>query len=75
MNGVVIGEVPMLLRPIPSETLQTIQANKSFNVTHPLIILLSITGFAIYLNIRNPTQEEYEDPDILKLDIMTEAQP
>ena len=72
MNCVLINEVPKFLAPFPSETSNAIQIENPFDVNHPVIIPLKLTRVTSYFNVRKPTQEEYEDQNILKIKITAE---
>ena len=73
MNSVVIDEVTTFLTPASSKTMHSIQILHPFDATHPIIIHLKLNRVTIFFNVRNQTQEEYEDWDFLKIDFMVEA--
>ena len=73
MNGVLINKVPKFLAPVLSETVHTIQIENTFNAIHPIIFSFTVNGVTSYFDMRNPTWEEYEDQDILKIKLMAEA--
>ena len=73
MNGVLIDEVPKFLAPVPHETMHAIQLENPFDATHPITISLQLNGVISYFKIRKPTQEEYEDQNILKIELTVEA--
>ena len=75
MNGVLIDEVLMFLAPIPSETTHAIQIENLFDATHPIIIPLKLNRVSSYFEVRKPTWEEYEDQNILKIELMAETPP
>ena len=75
VKGVLINEVTKFLASIPSETTHTIQLVNPFDATHPIIISLKLNGVTININVRNPAWEEYEDQNILKIELMAEAPP
>ena len=50
-----------------------IHIENHFNTTHPIFIPLKLNRVTIYLNVWKPTQEEYQDWDILKIELMVEA--
>ena len=60
VNGVMIDEVPKFLAPVTSETMHSIQIENPFDATNPIIIPLKLNGVTSYLEVRTPTQEEYE---------------
>ena len=71
MNGVLIDNIPKFLA-VPSETMHAIQLENPFDATHPIIIPLKLNGVATYFEVWTPTQEEYEDQNILKIELMAE---
>ena len=73
MNGVLINEVPKYLAPVPSETIHAIQIENPIDANHPIIIPLKLNGVTSYFEVRKPTQEEYENQNILKIELMVEA--
>ena len=73
MNSVLINEVLKFLASIPSETAHAIQLENPFDATHPIIIPLKLNGVTSYFAVRTPP-EEYEDKNILKIELMVEAQ-
>ena len=75
MNGVLINEVPKFLAPLPSEILHAIQIVNPFDATHPIIIPLKLNGVTFYFDVRNPTQNDYEDQNILKIELTQKAPP
>ena len=75
VNGVLINKVPMFLVPVPSETMHAIQLENLFGATNPIIIPLKLNRVTSYFKVRKPTQDEYEDQNILKIELMVEAPP
>ena len=75
VNGVLMDEVPKFLAPIPIETMHAIQSKIPFDATCLFIIPLKLNGETSYFEVRTPTQEEYEDQNILKIELMMEAPP
>ena len=73
VNGVLIDEAPKFLAPIPSETMNAIQIENPFDATHPLIIPFKLNGVTSYFEMTKPTQEDYEDQIILKIELRVEA--
>ena len=69
VNGVLIDEVPKFLEPIPSETMHDIQIENPFE----LKLKESLVTFTSYFEVRKLTQEEYEDQDILEIELMAKA--
>ena len=45
------------------------------DATHTIIIPLKLSGVTSYFDVRKPTQEEYEDQNILKIELKVEAPP
>ena len=66
---------PNFFASIPSKTMHAIQIVNPFDATHQIIIALRITGITGYFNVRKSTQEEYEDQNELKIELMVEAPP
>ena len=75
MNGVLMDEVPNFLAPVTSEMMHAIQIENPFDTTHPIIIHLKLNGVTSYFDVKKPTQEEYEDENILKIKLTAEAPP
>ena len=73
MNSVLINEVSKFLAPILSETIYALQLETPFNATHPIIIPLKLKRVSSHFEVRTPTQEEYEDQTILKIEHTVEA--
>ena len=72
MNGILINEGHKFLALVPSETMQAIQIMNPFNSTHLITILLQLKIVTSYFDVRKPTQEKYEDPDTLKIELIAE---
>ena len=75
VNGVLIDKVPKFLVPIPSETTHDIHIENPFDATYPIIIPLKLSRVTSYFEVRKPTQEEYKDRNILKIELIVEASP
>ena len=73
MNSILINEVPKFLGPIPSETLHAIQIENPCDATHPVIIPMKSNRVTSYFKVRSPTQEEYADQNILKIELIMKA--
>ena len=50
-NGMKINEVPKFLAENPNETTHAIELVNPFNATHPLIILLQLSGITSYFDV------------------------
>ena len=59
----------------PSETTHAIQLENPFNTTHTIIISLKLHGVTSYFKVRKLTWEEYENQNIIKIELMVEALP
>ena len=75
MNGVLIDGVPKFLAPIPSKTKHIIELQNPFDVTHLITIPLKLNRVTGYFEVRTLTQEKYEDQNILKIELASEAPP
>ena len=75
VNGVPINEVPNFLAPVPSETTHAIQIENPIDAAHPIIVPLKLNEITSHFQVREPTQEEYEDQNIFKVELMAEATP
>ena len=75
MNGVLIDRVPKFLAPITSEIMHPMQLENVFDATQPNIIPLKLKGVTSYIKVRTPTQEEHENQNIIKIELMFEAPP
>ena len=64
INGVLI---PKFLAPISSESTYSVQFENTFDATHPIIVPLKSNRVTSYFKVKTPTQEEYEDQNILKI--------
>ena len=73
MNGVLINDVPTYLAPFSSEIMHAMQIVNCFNATHPTIIPSKLKGITSYFDVRKPTQEEYEDQNIFKIEFSVEV--
>ena len=67
VNGVLIDEVPKFLAPIHSEIMHAIQLENPFDATYPI---MEVTN---YLKVRKPTEKEYKNQNIVKIELMMEA--
>ena len=61
MNGVLSDEVSKFLAPVPSEIMHATQIEHPIDTSYPIIIPLKMNEVTSYLEMRKPTQEEYED--------------
>ena len=75
MNDSLIDEVPKFLELVPSETMQVIQIMIPFDTIHPIISPFKLTKGTSYFNVRKPTQEEFENQNILKIELKVETPP
>ena len=75
MNGVLIDEVSKFLAPILSETMHATQLENIFDATHPIIIPLKLYRVTNFFEVRKLIREEYEEQNILKIELMVEAPP
>ena len=75
VNGVVIDEVPKFLAPVPSETTHAKQIANPFDATHPIINPLKLNRVTSYFEVKKSTQEEYQDENILKVELMAKVAP
>ena len=55
--------------------MHAIQLENPFDATHPINIPLKLNRVTSYFEVRTPTQEEYEDQNILKIELMAEIPP
>ena len=53
--------------------MHTIQIVDPFDATHPLMIPLNLNRVISYFKVRKPDWEEYEDHNILKIELTAEA--
>ena len=53
--------------------MNAIELENPFDATHSIIISLKLSRVIRYFEVRKPTQEEYEDQNILKIKLMVEA--
>ena len=53
----------------PIKITHTIKIMNPFNVTHPIIMSLQLNRVTSYINVRKPTLEEYEDQNILMIEL------
>ena len=72
-NGVLIDKVPKVLAFNPSETIYAIQIID--HSTYLIIIPLKLNEVTSYFDVRKPTQEKYEDQNILKIELTMKAPP
>ena len=75
LNGVVIDKVLKFLAPILHETRHALQLQTPFDATDPIIIPLKLNAVTSYFKVRTPTQEEYENKNILKKELTAKAPP
>ena len=75
VNGILIDEVPKFLASFSSETTHAIQLENPYDATHLIIVLLKLNGVTSYFKLRAPTHEEYEDQNILMIELTAEAPP
>ena len=74
-NGVLINEVPKFLAPVSSETTHAIQLENSINATYQIIFPLMLNRVTSYFKVRTTSWEEYENQNILKIELMAESLP
>ena len=72
LNGVQISEVPKFLAENPSETTHAIELVGTLYATHPLIILLQLSGVTSYFDVYSPGVAEYENDDTPKIHLTAE---
>ena len=75
LNGVHIREVSKFLAEAPNETTHAIELVNPFNATHPLIILLQLSGVTSYFDVFSRSISDYEDEDIPKIHLTAEEPP
>ena len=73
LNGVLISKVPKFLAETPSETTHAVELVVPFDITHPLIIQLQLSGITSFFDVYSPSVEEYENDDILKIHLTAEG--
>ena len=72
LNGVHISEVTKFLDESPSMTTHTIELVNPSNVTHPLLILLQLSGVTSNFDVYTPSSEKHENDDIPKIHLTAE---
>ena len=55
--------------------MHAIHIENSFHVIYPIVISLTLNGITSYFEVRKPTQEKYENQNILKIELMVEVPP
>ena len=75
INDVLINEVSKFLMPVPIETMCALQWMNPFDATQPIMIPLKLNGVTSFFEVRMPTQEDNEDQNILKIEVMAEVPP
>ena len=58
-----------------SMTTHTIQMSDPFNATHPLIILLQLSGVTSYFDMYSPSIVKHENEEIPKIHLTAEEAP
>ena len=53
--------------------MHAIQLENPFDTTHPIIICLKLNGVTSYYYMRKQIQEEYDDQNILKVELMVKV--
>jgi hypothetical protein len=69
MNGLVIYEVPKFLTTNPTASTHSILIADPTNDVYPYTIPLQLEGIVSYFEFSLPTSAEFEDNDILHLEI------
>ena len=75
LNGVQISEVPKFFAQNPNETTHAIEFVDPFNVAHPLIITLQLSGITSYFDVNSLSVTEYKNDDIPKIHLTVEEHP
>ena len=75
LNGVHLSEVPKFLAETLNETTHSLELVDPFDVAHPLIIPLQLSGVTNYFDVLPPSIAEYEGKNIPKIHLTAEEPP